>query len=328
MRKVIVCLCFCAPLIHHAQLLAPPIEAGESCVMTIGDYVDPGAIIGSDGQLWDYSGTPAIESWTRTILDAGGTVYGKTFSEATIAFDAENILIYYAFDDAQRYFGGVEGGVVVYYDDPEDINPYPFYVGDIWEDTFSAEFGYLGQTIYRTGEVINQLLASGQLIAPGGTVYDVVYRGLLEEHLSDSTSDGNVDYQQTSEYFYSSDFPVPIFTSVHFVMTQTPTGGLPEVTESTYSWWLSSYTAGVDFPVANQWGMLPNPANQTVTLVRGFRGPNETITFMDLNGSEVLKSAFVFGQEQVVVDVSALSSGIYMVQSGLNKSAQRLVITR
>lgn len=314
----------------HGQLQSPPIEAGEVCAMAIGDYLDLGDVTGTEGQVWDFaSGATQSGGWSWNALDVSTSDFGASFPNATIALENDGSWDYWSFGEEYTYHGGMEGNLLVVYSDPEVYCQYPFAVGETWEDEFVAEYGAAGITVYRTGALTNTMQASGQLTSPTGAIYDEVYRGTLEEVQTDSTFAGTITTTTTSEYFFSSNYGFPLLMSVSEHTLDTPLGGTPLETEEFYTIWLDTYTLGLPAldDLKENWALVPNPANETVSIIRGNESSDMPVTILDLNGAAALHGALVFGQNQTTLDVSGLAAGVYIVQTGPNTAAQRLVIT-
>ena len=73
--------------------------------------------------------------------------------------------------------------------------------------------------------------------------------------------------------------------------------------------------------------MMPNPASDKVTLVRPYDVSREIIEVVAMEGTIALRSRFTMGQQALILDVSGLPDGVYVVRSSESKEAQRLVIT-
>ncbi|MDE0871479.1 MAG: T9SS type A sorting domain-containing protein [Flavobacteriales bacterium] len=328
MRRFYVVSCALAiGLSSFAQLESPDIEAGESFTRAIGDYFMPAEDTGTMGQVWDMSSLETQSSFGVNILSAPLTALSKSFPDATYALDDGSQILYISYGDAWTFHGGTSGSLVVIYSDKQTYHPFPFAIGDAWQDDFTAEYGAAGITVYRTGSVEQTCHSSGTLTNPGGQVYEDVYRSTVIETLLDSTFLGTLQMDITAEYFQSNQFGLPLFATATVYTLDIPFGGTPVEETTQYSVWMDSYTAGTDeLESLATWGMLPNPASDVVTIIRGQKGLSEAITLFSMDGKQVLQSQFILGMQQATIDVSNLPNGVYLVSAGADGKSQRLVI--
>ena len=234
---------------------------------------------------------------------------------------------YYSFDDNAAFHGGTDGTLVVIYSDPAVALPYPFAVGESWQDTYLAEFGAAGITIYRTGSIVSECLSSGSLTLPGGEVYEDVYHIHSTEVLLDSTFAGTLELTVESDALISSDYAFAIMGAVQVSTYDVPVGGTPVSNSYDYSIWMDSYVLGIEEVTSlPTWGMMPNPASDAVTFFRSTGLSSETIEVVSMDGTLVMQSQFTFGQPSLNMDVSGLAEGVYLVRSSRTEQAQRLVI--
>jgi hypothetical protein len=328
MRRLYIVSCALAiGLSSFAQLESPDIEAGESFKRGIGDYLMPADDTGTMGQVWDMSALVTESSFGSNVLSAPLTALSKSFPDATYAIDDGSQILYISYGDAWTFHGGTAGSLVVIYSDKQIYHPFPFAIGDAWQDDFAAEYGAAGITVYRTGSVEETCHSSGTLTNPGGQVYEDVYRSTVIETTLDSTFLGTYQIDVTGEYFQSAQFGGPLFVAATVHTLDIPFGGTPVEETTQYSIWLDNYTAGTDeLESLATWGMLPNPASDVVTIIRGQKGLSEPITLFSMDGKQVCQSQFILGMQQATIDVSDLPNGVYLVSTGADQKSQRLVI--
>ena len=314
------------PVALSAQLMSPPIEAGESLTQQVGAF----ALIedtGTSNQNWDFSALVSQQSISYNLGDAPSSSLGKSFPNATIVFDDGDEQAYYSFDENAAYHGGTDGALVVVYSDPAVSFPYPFSIGEIWQDTYAAEFGAAGITIYRTGLITSECLSSGTLTLPDGQVYEDVYHIHATEVLLDSTFAGTLEFTIEADVLLSSDYALGLLGAVLVSTYDEPVGGTPVSNSYDYTVWIDSYVLGIeDVTSLSSWGMMPNPASEAVTFFRSTGMSSETIEVVSMDGKVVMQSQFTFGQPSLNMDVSGLAEGVYLVRSSRTEQAQRLVI--
>lgn len=314
------------PLALSAQLMSPPIEAGESTIRMLGAY----AVIedtGTSNQNWDFSALVPEQSLGLSFGDAPSSSLGKSFPNATFVVDDGEEQTFYSFDENATYHGGTDGTLVVVYSDPAVALPYPFAIGETWEDTYAAEYGAAGIMIYRTGSIATECLSSGSLTLPGGEVYEDVYHIHSTEVFLDSTFAGTLEFTIELDGLVSSDYGFALMGAVQVSTYDVPVGGTPVSNSYDYNIWMDSYVLGIeDITSLPTWGMMPNPASDAVTFFRSTGMASETIELVSMDGKVVMQSQFTFGQSSLNVDVSGLAEGVYLVRSSRTDQSQRLVI--
>ena len=309
------------------QLFTP--ESGEFFTQGVGEYLTIPEDTGTSGQTWDFSGTTTLQSSSASFVSTDSTVFGKSFADAEIAVEAGNTSVYYSYDGAYQYYGGVENQLIVAYTDTEEYFPLPYNVDDNWEDTFAATFGAAGITFERSGTISTNCLAQGTLTLPGGQVLEDAYRISVNEYLMDSTFLGTYEVFTEGDYWFVEDYPLPAFANIIQTTFDTPEVGEPITQESSYSVWMESYTVGLE-PIdpTPSWSMMPNPARDELTIFRGnFQMPVECVVY-GLDGREMMRELIRPGMQLSRLDVSQLPEGVFMVQLGKTQQAQRLVIQR
>ena len=309
------------------QLFTP--ESGEFFTQGVGEFLTIPEDTGTTGQTWDFSGTTTLQSASASFVSADSTGFGKSFANAEIAVEAGNTSVYYSYDGAYKYYGGVENQLIVAYTDTEEYFPLPYNLDDNWEDTFAATFGAAGITFERSGTISTNCVAQGSLTLPGGQVLEDAYRISVYEYLMDSTFLGTYEVFVEGDYWFVEDYPLVAFANLTQTTFDTTTGGEPITQESSYSVWMESYTVGFE-PInpSPSWSMMPNPARDELTIFRGnFQIPVECVVY-GLDGREMMRELIRPGMQLSRLDVSQLPEGVFMVQLGKAQQAQRLVIQR
>jgi hypothetical protein len=182
------------------QLFTP--ESGEFFTQGVGEFLTIPEDTGTTGQTWDFSGTATLQSASASFVSADSTGFGKSFANAEIAVEAGNTSVYYSYDGAYKYYGGVENQLIVAYTDTEEYFPLPYNLDDNWEDTFAATFGAAGITFERSGTISTNCVAQGSLTLPGGQVLEDAYRISVYEYLMDSTFLGTYEVFVEGDYWF------------------------------------------------------------------------------------------------------------------------------
>lgn len=310
----------------QAQLTSPAPEAGEFFDQSAGAFVQVDEDPGTTGQSWDFSSLISAMTFTTNLLDPATTANGKVFGGSQIAAEGEGTLVYYSFGESYEYHGGTENNLVVWYDDTEEYFPYPFNIGDTWSDTFSSEYGAAGITVFRTGTVDSECLSSGTVTLPNTTTYENAYRVHVTENLVDSTFLGTLQIIIDGDYWFNEDYLTPLVATIEVTSIDIPLGGEPLENVSNYSIWLNSYTLGIpESATVDLWGMMPNPASKSLTIVRGAHRDQEEYSIFGMDGRLWLSAQFQSSQPAQTLDVSQLPDGVYLVRTGAGE-AQQLVI--
>lgn len=330
MNRIFLGLCFLSPLFAFAQLQSPNAEPGESFVQKVVSSFYPLEDGGTTNQTYDltYLNNP---EWGpvaagSTLLSVASTPNGKVYGGADIAMEGGGQTVYYSYGDSYEYHGGVQNNLVVAYDDTEVYFPYPYSIGDSWEDGFSCEYGAAGITIYRTGNVVSECISSGTLGLPGPVNYENVYRIHMTEMLVDSTFLGTYELVVEGDYFMSAAYPLTLAALINITTTDTPITGNPIITESTAGVWLDQYVVQTPELERPSWAMLPNPATDHIALV-GLTSANSEVVVYGMDGREWLREVVRPGLTAQVINVRELPVGTYVVRTA-DGAAQQLVIQR
>ena len=328
-NALLLCTAALLSTTFNAQLQLSTPEPGEFTTVGLGGYITIPEDVGTTGQAWDFSGIAVSQSASFGFLNVDSIDFGESFASAEIALELGDSKFYYSYDDAFRYFGEVENQLVISFTDPEEYFPLPFNVGDNWEDTFASTFGAAGITFEREGTVSSSCLAQGSVTVPGGQVFEDAYRVNMIEYWMDSTFLGTYEVFAEADYWFVEDYPRPVFGNVSQTTFDTTVGGEPIVEESSFSVWMESYTVGLEtVDQVPSWSIMPNPARDEVTILRGnFQSPVECVVY-GLDGREMMRELIRPGMQMRRLDVSQLAAGVFMVQLGKNQQVQRLVIQR
>jgi hypothetical protein len=309
------------------QLSAP--QSGDSFIQGVGAYLSVGTNTGVANQVWDFSDTPMVQSVPSMVFAANETIYAKSFGSAETAIESGNSMVYYSFGDTFEYLGGVQDQLQLSYSDSEQYFPLPFYVEDTWEDTFACEYGAAGITIVRSGSVSSSCMAQGTLTLPGGQVLENAYQVSIGETILDTTPLGTYEVFIEGDYWLVESYPIAALANISLTTIDTPNGMEPIVQEQSYSVWMETYTVGVESNIWQpSWSMMPNPAQDELSVVRGdFQFPVQCVIF-GLDGREVMREFLRPGIQVNQLDISQLTGGVYLVQVGESYASERLVIQR
>lgn len=330
MKRVFGLLALVVPFFASAQLQSPTAEAGETIVQKVVDgFTEITNDTGGPGQSYDltYLFNPdwGATSVGASFVSVASTPNGKVFAGSDIALQADGQDTYYSYGDSYEYHGGVQNNLIVAYSDTEEYFPYPFEIGANSEDTFACEYGTAGITVYRTGSVMSECISSGTLGLPGEVYYEDVYRIQMTEVLVDSTFLGTYEVTVSGDYFMSADYPITLAALINVTTVDTPITGAPIITETAAGVWIDEYVVDTPEMEASAFAMLPNPAQDHITLV-GLQAGEEVVVY-GMDGREWKRQMVRPGLRAELMNVSDLPTGTYVVRCG-EGAAQQLVIQR
>jgi hypothetical protein len=320
-RILLLACCGCLPLGSIAQLQAPDVSAVGSYVLRAGAYTAPG--FQGAGATWDFSELqPQGAAVTRTLQPVAQHPLAKSFGGAQWWIVENGTDLFYSWDGAFVYHGGLQGNMVVAYSDPETYHPYPFALGDVHSDALACTYGAGGVTVVRSGTVSSACVGQGTLTLPGGSVWENVYRVDMQEEIVDHTSVGDYEIMIDGSYFYHADHSSPLVGLVLVTtIDDTAGGGEPVVTEQAFAVWVQSFAldveeGGVSDASAQRGVVMPNPtrAGGQVMVVWPAGGAPSTLEIWNPAGVRVHQQRVAPGVPSVSWDASGWPPGIYLVR--------------
>jgi hypothetical protein len=283
------------------------------------------------GVTWDYSGTGGYAATdTKTIAVIAAPSSGN-FSTSTKAIQIPGfITTYFTSSSSERLsqgfsFEDASAGTidVVLNSNPELLMTYPFAVTNSLTDAFSgnAYTTAIPTPIPTTGTITASVDGSGTLKLAGNTTLTNVLRYKIVEHATANAGFLTVDIDRIQfEYYDLANSNLPVF--VHSQLTINM--GTASTQTLVMSAILPTETAGLTDLNSAEFGLYPNPANESV-VITGLTG-TESISIIDMAGTTV-KTAESTGTAQTL-NVSDLQAGIYnvVVLANGSKTVKKLTI--
>jgi len=303
-----------------SQLVGPPNPAGWTHARAIGSY-QPIEGEGS-GQIWDFSSAIAQQTFGHVFTNAATSLYSKTYPDAEWQLDEAGVAMFYSSTSDLTYYGGVQQGMVILYDDPETAIIYPTSLGDSHQDTFGGSYNG-GIEVIRTGTTSSNCIASGSLALPGGVVFSEAYRVQVTTSLLDSTSMGNYYLSVEADFLLVPEWPLAVYGS-YTVTSEDQISGTPPQTTQLNSWMQGS-SVGVEAPApATSFVVYPSPVSSGETITLMWSGAPSEFRVLDALGNEVLRQSVSFGVNFSHLVVDDWSPGVYFIEA--NEGVRRLVV--
>ncbi|RZJ36118.1 MAG: T9SS type A sorting domain-containing protein [Flavobacterium sp.] len=254
-------------------------------------------------QTWDYSDLETMYIGTDTAIPVSGSPYAATFPTANYLY---------------KFNGPFTGGDLYFYNnvtsekfeilslgyDSETGDNYapngktyvtfPYTFGTIFTDSFQSTTETSSTTFTATYD------AYGTLIMPFGTFTNVVRQKVV--------SNGQTDYN----WFNVS----PFYPILQTVLAENTLGIIQDHTN----------LAVDDFADSAKFTVYPNPVHDQLNIRRSGSG-NMEIVVSDVSGKIVLKQ-FVGNGEQISVDLTTLTAGIYFLSAKDSKGTETRKIVK
>lgn len=322
------------PFSVFAQLPAPQILHGDTLVQQVAGFVELDTAAADGSTVWDVTTVVAQNESMSVVSTASLNPFGKTYAFADWALATEGIDTFWSFSDSYTYYGGVQNGIVVYYDDPEVVYPYPFNEQGWW-DAFHAEYQANGETYLRGGWAESDYSGTGTLLLPGGESVPV-HQIHSVEHITDTLPSGWIyEIHSVSTQLMDGQLFLPRWASVS--LSETLYDGAGEILDAAsidYGIYLADYVMDIAAPAFENpvsVAVMPNPAiaAESVKVVwhDANRGPSEVRLF-DGAGREVMRERIWPGSRATSIALPAdLTPGLYSLHFlGAEIAPQTLVI--
>ncbi len=153
----------------------------------IGPSVGESTVFRTDTSSIFNPGSAGInQTWDLTYLQPNlyglSTYVNPSTTAAYLSFPSANIATTSTQGDgymnitanAMQYYGVAFSGIIMSYDDPEDLIHFPFSYNNTYTDTWSTVFTNGGYTFYRSGTTTVTADGYGTLITPTGTYQNVL----------------------------------------------------------------------------------------------------------------------------------------------------------
>lgn len=320
MRKFYLLIGFCFVFYAvQAQPIISNVAPSVGDVIQINfseEMVDPGSS-GAD-LTWDFSDFSInMYSGGYIVLDPAEVEGAEEFPEATrvMFMDAGFMAMrnYVSFDNnAFTDYGTLseDGSFGTIYDNPKTHFEYPVNYLDTGEDTYSGLVlvgGFSNSPI--SGEYSYEVDGYGTLITPYGSFANTLrYKVIATESLS--TFGFTTTTLITEYYWYSDEYPFPVFT-IHQDVSFSNSIPIDSAYSVTAMVSYQSGTTGVNTLNADRSITIsPNPANSFVAIDYDDHQP-AIVRFYNSTGKVILEKSI---QSAESVDVSSLSTGIYIAE--------------
>ncbi len=314
---------------QFTQTNEPAIGTSANLYVVDSNASNLASVTGS-GVTWDYSGIAGYGAAnTKTISVV--TPPNADFTGAQKAIQIPNFITTYfsstATDRTSQGFSFEDpsaGTIDVILDgNTELLMNYPFAVTNSLTDAFSgnAHTSAFPTAIPTTGNITASVDGSGTLKLSSSVSLNNVLRYKIVENATANAGFLTVQIQRTQfEYYDLANSSLPVFVHAQLTINM----GTPTTQNLVMSKVLPAETVGLNELGTAQFGLYPNPANESVTL-SGLSG-NETISIVDLAGKTVF-STENSGATQTI-NVSDINAGIYnvVVVSNGSKTTKKLTI--
>lgn len=311
------------------QTNEPAIGATANLYVVDSNASNLSAITGT-GVTWDYSGIGGYGAGaTKTISVI--TPPNSDFTGAQKAVQIPNfITTYFSSTGTERVSQGFSfedpsiGTIDLILDgNTELLMNYPFAVTNSLTDAFAgnAHTTVFPTAIPTTGNITASVDGSGTLKLSSTVTLNNVLRYKIVENATANAGLFTAQINRTQyEYYDLANSSLPVF--VHAQLTVDVNG--PSTQNLVMSSVLPAETVGLNELGTQEFGLYPNPANESVTL-SGLSG-NETISIIDLAGKTVLSTENT-GATQTI-NVSDIKAGIYnvVVISNGSRTTKKLTI--
>jgi hypothetical protein len=276
------------------------------------EWLDPGPA-GAD-QVWDFSDLEELDYFEFIWETGDAGPGGEIFSESTHSLMVlpEESYQYFTYTSDSAVIDGIafeimNETIALEFTDPQRMYEFPISFEQSFTDTFQVEMDgvLLGKTVLTT-----TVDGYGSLLFPWesqGEVLRLKREGQSESYIVDEL--GNIldtSYAQILQYdFITANITVPLLT-------------LQEVSDEFGTSYSAQAMLGI---VINNTAenkepfteIYPNPSPNGDLIVRSDQ-PFEAIRLWDLSGKCVFERSFQNGENQIEIQLSHLSEGIYLVE--------------
>lgn len=310
---------------QFTQANEPSIGDSKTMYVVDSNYTDYAAATGT-GVTWNYSSIGTYPTPVTKYIDV--ITPASPFGSADFGIEIPGFVTgYYTSTAAARTCIGFTfqepsiGAIdVVLSTNNELVMNYPFGVNGTLTDAFSGTADTPLGAIPLTGNVNALVDGSGTLQLQGTTISNVLRYKIIETATANAGPFGTIQMDRIQyEYYDLANSDLPVF--IHSTLTIT-SGGSATTQKLVLSSVLPTGTAAVAGNSSADFGMYPNPANESLTF-SGLSG-NESISIVDMAGKTVLTAQA--GSQ--TVNISDIDAGIYnvVVVSNGNKTVKKLTV--
>lgn len=288
---------------------------GTSFQTRYGEFVDAGTA--GANQNWNFGNLVADSSAIVFVELPSATPQGGEFPNATAAVvNPDGTQYFQASSGLLELVGPSLLGQTAPLSNPASYLPFPCTFQTSWEDDFDGSIDLMGFPLSVSGNVIGIADGYGTLVLPEGTVNDVLRVRRITTTIIDITGFGSGELEENAFAFYRVGLGLPIL-EIASTAGELPLLGPLEFQSLK---WVDVTTVGIEDLFSSNIGVevFPNPATNNVQVNFGLAGGRTVaIELFDINGRQVRSVAMNTGNSGVhtgMVDVSELSSGVYMLR--------------
>lgn len=319
---------------QFTQANEPAIGANTTLYVVDSNATNYASVTGT-GVTWDYSTIQGYQSAPTKVIAVvapSSTPSASNFTSSQKAIQIPNfITTYFTSTTSDRVSQGFSfqdpsaGSIdVVLNSNSELLMNYPFAVTNTLTDAFSGSAytnALPGQAIPTSGTITASVDGSGTLKLSSTVTLSNVLRYKIVEHATANAGFLTVNIDRVQyEYYDLANSSLPVF--VHSALTIDM--GSPTTQTLVMSSVQPTTALGLNDLSGKEFGMYPNPANESVTLA-GLSG-NETISIIDLAGKTVY--SVTASNSTQTLNVSDIQAGIYnvvVISNGV-KTTKKLTI--
>jgi len=309
----ITSLVFCS----LGSAIAQPILTASGINPVIGDvievnqsqYMSPGN--GGASQTWNFAAMTSSTSSNNTCQAVSAAPNPGPFtSSSNMQMNDGTSYSFINAGSSALAITGLDipsGPITMAYSNSEEIMHYPFNMGNTYNDTWYTTYTVSSFSFTRSGTTNVTYDGYGTITTPKGTFNNTARVHIVQTYSDVSqfgtTNTTNDQYLWFANGYHSS--LASVFSLTTGTMTQQGGSYLTATPGST------STTGFSDNTISNLVQSFPNPAINKVSFMSN-QYPVTKVELFDLNGKLILLEENQSGSAIFSVDVSSLSTGVYM----------------
>ncbi len=317
--------------------------AGNEFIVKRGAYVAPGA--GGAGMLFNFNSLTSTATNTYKWEAPADLPNGAQFPSAQFALTnaGPDTVFYKATADGIERVGDTQTILIPTFSaEYHFAAPYannvlelklPLTYNGTWSDPFDGTFTVDGQSASRTGAIVGNADAWGNLVLPGGmdTVEVLRVRTRLTETISITGIPFPINHVRNVSAF------IPLWGKFPVFRTVSDSLSAPIIDQNyAYTEWLDPSAVGIASIHADPFNVrvFPNPVSEIAEVAFNGMQRAATLEVVDMRGATVLRKALgTSGNAPAVerIDVSQWDAGVYQViltDAKGSRSARRFIVAR
>ncbi len=300
---------------------------------TVGDAINfqevstAGLTPGAAGAnvTWDFSDITTLPNYYGyELINLADAPENDQFPGANLA--ADNGVDAFGFikltSSEYTNYGVFAGGVITYYDDPEELFVFPMSFGTTNTDNLHSTF-FSGIEFERSGTTVSEADAYGTLILPTGSFENVLRVKVAQDYTDDATLlPSPIIYDFTLYYWFKEGVLGPLFQ--YFELNVG--GAFPSETSSAAV--NENLAVGIDDVTAQSKVVIsPNPAVDNINIEFGNEIYNTQLIVYNQLGQVVISDFVTTTNKIATIDINSLVPGIYQVEAldGNNRFSAKFI---